>query len=130
MPSLNNIYSDLDLTFNRTPVTNDVALSYDTQSVVRAIRNLLTTSYYERLFQPGIGSNVNQLLFEPVDQITASVLVNEIKTTIKNYDPRVSINFVNVSVLPDNNSYSVSISLFIGNNTSATNVNLTLQRAR
>ena len=62
MTTLSKIYSDLDLTFNRLPVTNDVALSYDEKSVIRSVRNLLLTNFYDRLFQPEIGSNLNKLL--------------------------------------------------------------------
>ena len=106
MANLSKIYSDLDLTFKKTPVTKDVALSYDDQAVIRSVRNLLSTAFYERLFQPNIGSNVNTILFEPIEQINASILENEIQITLRNYEPRVTINTINVSVLPDNNSYS------------------------
>ena len=49
--TLKNIYSDLDLTFSRIPGKNDVALSYDDQAVIRSVRNLLLTNFYERPFQ-------------------------------------------------------------------------------
>jgi hypothetical protein len=41
MANLQKIYSDLDLTFKKLPVTNDVAISDDEQAVVRSVRNLL-----------------------------------------------------------------------------------------
>jgi phage baseplate assembly protein W len=130
MTTLSKIYSDLDLTFNRLPVTNDVALSYDEKSVIRSVRNLLLTNFYDRLFQPEIGSNLNKLLFENVDSLTASLLQNEIINVIKNYEPRASINDINVTPNEDNNTYSVSLSFFIGNNSTPTAVNLLLQRSR
>jgi phage baseplate assembly protein W len=130
MTTLSKIYSDLDLTFNRLPVTNDVALSYDEKSVIRSVRNLLLTNFYDRLFQPEIGSNLNKLLFENVDALTASLLQNEIINVIKNYEPRASINDINVTPNEDNNTYSVSLSFFIGNNSTPTAVNLLLQRSR
>jgi phage baseplate assembly protein W len=130
MANLQKIYTDLDLTFKKTPVTKDVALSYDDQAVIRSVRNLLSTAFYERLFQPNIGSNVNTILFEPIEEINASILENEILVTIRNYEPRVTVNTIDVSVLPDDNSYSATISFFIGNNTSPTAINLLLQRSR
>ena len=129
MATLKKIYSDLDLTFNRLPVTNDVALSYDEKSVIRSVRNLLLTNFYDRLFQPEIGSNLTKLLFENVDSLTASLLQNEIKNVIKNYEPRVSIDYINVTPDEDNNAYNVSLSFYIGNNSSPTAVNLLLQRS-
>jgi len=130
MANLTNIYSDLDLTFNRTPVKGDVALSYDEQAVIRSVRNLLSTNFFERPFQPKLGSNLNALLFEPASALTAGMLKDEISNTITNYEPRVKINSINVSLMPDNYSFSASISFYIGNNTTPTAFNLLLQRSR
>ena len=80
-----HIYSDLDLTFNKVPGTKDIALKYDEQAVIRSVRNLLSTNFYERPFQPDIGSTLNQLLFEPVTEITASLIADEINRIIFNY---------------------------------------------
>lgn len=130
MAALKNIYSDLDLTFNRLPVTNDIALSYDEQAVVRSVRNLLLTNFYERPFQPDIGSNLNTILFEPVNNLTASHLSNDIENVINNFEPRAKINSVVVSPNSDQNSFLATISFYVGNNTSPTAVNLFLQRSR
>jgi phage baseplate assembly protein W len=72
--TLQKIYSDLDLSFTRTPGKNDVALSYDEMAVIRALRYLLLTKHYERPFQPNLGSGIEQLLFEPMNPITSSHL--------------------------------------------------------
>jgi len=130
MANLQKIYSDLDLTFKSLPVTGDVALSYDDQSVIRSVRNLLLTNLYERPFQPKLGSNVNALLFEMNDDITGNVLENEIRNVIQNYEPRVNINKLKVSPAQDQNSFNITMSFFIGNNTTATTVNMLLQRSR
>jgi phage baseplate assembly protein W len=130
MAALKNIYSDLDLTFNRLPVTNDIALSYDEQAVVRSVRNLLLTNFYERPFQPNIGSNLNTILFEPVNNLTASHLSNDIENVINNFEPRAKINSVVVSPNSDQNSFTARISFYVGNNTTPTAVNLFLQRSR
>ena len=130
MSALKNIYSDLDLTFNRLPVTNDIALSYDEQAVVRSVRNLLLTNFYERPFQPDIGSNLNTILFEPVNNLTASHLSNDIENVINNFEPRAKINSVVVSPNSDQNSFTARISFYVGNNTTPTAVNLFLQRSR
>ncbi len=130
MANLKKIYSDLDLTFRRLPVTNDVALSYDDQSVIRSVRNLLLTGFYERPFQPNLGSNLNKLLFEPADQITSNLIESEVRNVISNFEPRVTINSINVTITPDENSFNLSMTFFVGNNTRATTVTLLLQRSR
>ena len=125
-----HLYSDLDLTFRKNPATGDVVMKYDDQAVIRSIRNLLSTNIYERLFQPDIGSTLNQLLFEPVTPLTATLIQNEIIRTLTNYEPRARINTLVVSALPDQNYFSVALTVFIGNLTTPTAINLILQRTR
>ena len=128
--TLKNIYSDLDLTFTRVPGTNDVALSFDEQAVIRSVRSLLLTNFYERPFQPNIGSNLDRLLFEPITNLTAGLLKDDIQNTIKNYEPRVNIDFILVNPNIDQNAFNVTLQFYIGNNTTPTAVNLLLQRSR
>ena len=130
MANLQKIYSDLDLTFRRLPVTNDVASSYDEQAVVRSVRNLLLTGFYERPFQPNLGSNLNKLLFEPADQLTSNLIESEVRDVISNFEPRVTVNTISVTVSPDENSFNLSMTFFVDNNTRATTVTLLLQRSR
>ena len=130
MAKLNKIYADLDLTFNRIPVTGDVALRYDDQAVIASVRNLLLTNFYERPFQPDLGSNINAILFEPATGLTAGILETEIRNVIANYEPRVQIDELIVSPNLDGNTFLIDMSFYIGNNTQPTAVNLILQRSR
>jgi hypothetical protein len=130
MATIKKIYSDLDLTFNKSPVSGDVALSYDDQAVIRSVRNLLLTNHYERPFQPSIGSNLDALLFENVSALMESTIAREIENCILNYEPRVQIDKITVSATDEENGYNVTMSFFIGNNTAPTSVNLLLQRTR
>jgi phage baseplate assembly protein W len=127
---LTKIYSDLDFSFKKTPGRNDIALSYDEMAVIRAVRYLLLTKHYERPFQSNLGSNVQRLLFEPATPLTVSALKTEIETVIRNHEPRVKLVQIIVKEDVDNNSYSVSIEFYIGNNVQTTQVNLTLERTR
>ena len=128
--TIQNRYSDLDLTFTMHPVKKDIVLSVDDQAVIRAVRNLIMTNHYERPFHPEIGSNVRRMLFEPISPLTANHLQREIEDTIKNYEPRVKLQQVVVQVEPDKNYYSAIIKFFINNRTEPTTLNLVLQRLR
>ena len=130
MATLSKIYSDIDFTFTKKPVTADVALSFDGQAVIRSIRNLLSTNHYERPFNPDLGANLNALLFEPISPLASSALETEITNTIKNYEPRASIQSVSVTSQPDYNAYNVTLSFFIENATLPTTVTLLLERNR
>jgi phage baseplate assembly protein W len=128
--TLTKRYSDIDFAFTRTPGRNDIALSYDEMAVIRSVRYLLLTRNFERPFQPNLGSKMNDLLFEPIDALTASSLRNEIETTINNFEPRVKLNTITVTEQPDNNAYAVRLEFYIGNNSQPTSINLTLERTR
>jgi phage baseplate assembly protein W len=108
--TVSKIYSDIDFTFTKKPVTADVALSYDQQAVIRSVRNLLLTRYYERPFNPDLGSNIDALLFEMVSPLTSSALETEIRNTIENYEPRARISDLVVNAMPDNNAYEITLS--------------------
>ena len=115
--TLQNRYTDLDLTFTMHPIKKDIVLSVDDQAVIRSVRNLILTNHFERPFHPEIGSNVRKLLFEPISPLTANYLQREIEDTIKNFEPRVKLQQVVVQVKPDQNYYSAIISFYINNKT-------------
>ncbi len=128
--TLQKIYSDLDLTFSINPVTKDVSLSYDDNAVIRSVRNLLLTNYYERLFQPDLGGNVDAHLFELATPATAASLETEITNVINNFEPRVNLISVNVAAIEEKNMFYIELTFFIGNNTQPSSINLLLQRSR
>ena len=67
-------YKDLDLAFTMHPIKKDVTKHVDEMAVINSVKNLISTSRYERPFQPLLGSGVRNLLFENMDSITSSVL--------------------------------------------------------
>jgi phage baseplate assembly protein W len=125
-----HIYADLDLKFTRVPGTGDVSMSYDEQSVIRSVKNLLLTRPYERRFYPTVGSQIDNLLFEPITPLTANLIRDEVTRTINNWEPRVTIASLDIVPYPDQNGYNISLFLYIGNNTQPTGVNLILKRTR
>lgn len=124
------LYSDIDLRFTPQPATKDVSMSYDEQSVIRSIRNLLLCKPYERLFQPTLASRIDNLLFEPITALTGNLIKDEIVRVISNWEPRATIASLDVTTYPDQNGYQVSLFVYIGNNTEPTAVSLLLKRSR
>lgn len=130
MATINKIYSDIDFTFTKKPVTADVALSYDAQAVARSIRNLLNTQNYDRLFNPDLGSQITGLLFENISPIVASTMETIITNLINAYEPRAKIQSIRVSPRPDSNAYNVSITFYVENATLPTTTTILLERNR
>jgi phage baseplate assembly protein W len=123
-------FRDIDMNFLPHPVTGDVAKKIGDASIIQSLKNLLSTGKYERLMQPDIYSNLKQQLFQPLDNITASAISNEVKAVINKYEPRVSLTEVNVTPDYDGNGYSCSISFFIVNQANPITIELFLERIR
>jgi phage baseplate assembly protein W len=123
-------YSDIDLNFTAHPVTKDVSKKLNENAIAASIRNLLLTSHYERLFNPDIGSNLKKLLFEPIDNVTTSIIQDMIFETIKNYEPRVTIEEVVAAPNYDDERYDVYITFFLNNSLEPITVSFFLERIR
>lgn len=127
---VNKKYIDLDLNFSRHPIRKDINKTTDSMAVINAIKNLVLTKHYERPFQPDIGSNVQALLFENMDKITASALEREIREVINNFEPRAKVSRLIVTPNFDNNTYSVSMEFYILSRTEPITITFTLNRVR
>ncbi len=123
-------YSDLDLNFVIHPVKKDINILTSEMAVINSIKNLILTNHYERPFQPQIGSNVRRMLFENMDNITATTIENEIKQTIANFEPRASVSKIYVIADYENNGFKVTLNFFVINRTTPITINFFLERIR
>ena len=123
-------FADLDISFQKHPTKKDVALKYGSSAIVQSLRNLVQLNFYEKPFQPYIGSNARKLLFENISPIVANSLKTTILEVIKNYEPRVTVDTCTVTALYDENAYSVDIIFFINNQTTPTTLTFILERIR
>jgi len=123
-------YKDLDLNFTAHPVKKDINKHFNEKAVINSVKNLVSTNFYERPFQPELGSNIRRLLFEPIDSIVAASLERQLQETIENFEPRVSIDSITAYAAPDENGYSVSLTFFILNSPNPITINFFLERIR
>lgn len=123
-------FKDLDLNFTAHPVKKDVSKRLDEYAISNSIKNLVLTNFYERPFQPTIGSNVKRLLFDNVDVLTASLLEREIAECITNFEPRARVIRVDAQPDADNNRYQIELQFFIVNLTVPVTINFYLERVR
>lgn len=109
-------FKDISLSFVKNPATDDVTTLSNERAIARSIRNLVSTLRGERFFQPDLGCDVNNLLFENyLDLNSINVLEDEIRQTIEQYEPRVELDSDSVTVIaePDNNEIAVKINFRI-----------------
>ena len=97
-------FKDISMTFQSNPLNNDLIAIKNVNAITRSIRNIVLTTPGEKFFDPDFGSNVSKLLFENIDDITASQIQEEIEFSINNYEPRVKL--INVEVIADNDNAS------------------------
>lgn len=102
-------FKDISATFQSNPLNRDLIALKNENSISRSIRNLILTVPGDRPFQPDLGSDVYESLFETLDQITASNIQQQIETTVIKYEPRVKLNNVTVNPNIPNNSFDVVI---------------------
>ena len=92
-------FIDLDAAFGYNPRTRDVAAKYDDNAIRNSISNLINTKHYERPFQPGLGCQIHNLLFENNDPLTLILAQRTIEDAIVKHEPRVDV--LNVQVTTD-----------------------------
>ena len=97
-------FKDLSMSFQSNPLNGDLIAIKNVNAITRSIRNIVLTTPGEKFFDPDFGSNVTRLLFENVDDITASQIQEEIEFSINNYEPRVKL--LDVKVIADNDNAS------------------------
>jgi len=102
-------FKDISMTFQSNPLNSDLIALKNENAIARSIRNIVFTVPGEKFFDPDFGSSISQSLFENIDDISASIIVDEIRQSITNYEPRVRLIDVNVYPDFDNNSFDVII---------------------
>ena len=100
-------FKDISSSFKVNPLNEDLIAIKNETAIARSLRNLVLTTPGERFFNENLGSQVNNLLFENVDDITAMSIRSEIINVIENYEPRVKL--LKVSVNANIDSYNMDV---------------------
>ena len=100
-------FKDLNITFKKHPVTNDVVVSKDASAIKQAIVNVLLTNRGERLMNPRYGSDIRRFLFEPLDYGTGFQIKSNIRDTLERFEPRISVIDIKCTPNFDDNGFDV-----------------------
>ena len=102
-------FKDISMTFQSNPLNDDLIAIKNENAIARSLRNIVFTLPGEKFFNESFGSRITESLFDNIDEITASVIVDEIRDSINNYESRVELG--DVKAFPDyeNNSFDVII---------------------
>ena len=102
-------FKDISLSFSPHPVTKDLPVLTNERAIIRSVRNLVETIPTERFFEPLIGTDIRGQLFENYTLATVTIIEDQIRETIGNFEPRVDNLGVEVNAIPDTNILDVKI---------------------
>ena len=102
-------FKDISLSFSPHPVTKDLPVLINERAIVRSVRNLVETIPTERFFNSLIGTDIRDSLFDNFTSVTVTIIEDQIRTTIRNFEPRVSNVGIEVDGFPDNNAINVKV---------------------
>ena len=102
-------FKDINLSFKRHPVTNDVIAIRDEDAIKRSVKNIIFTILGEKPFEPNFGSVINESLFDLNTNLSEIRIQDEIRTSLLNYEPRIDNIEVTVSVAPDTNEMNCTV---------------------
>jgi phage baseplate assembly protein W len=124
-------FKDISLSFVPHPVTKDLPVLVNERAIARSVRNLVETIPTERFFNPDLGSDVRNTLFDFCDYGTASIIAEQIEEVILNYEQRVANLTVEVIPRPDNNTFEATIVFdIIGQSLPSQNISFILEVTR
>ncbi len=126
----NVLFRDFNITFSNHPISGDLAMLENEAAVKRAIKNLVFTRFYERPFQPELGSDVLSYLFENFSPITAQGISKSIEEVIHNHEPRAELIDVFTEPFEDQNRLEVTIVFRVVNQVNPTTLSVFLERTR
>jgi len=102
-------FKDISLSFVPHPVTKDLPVLINERAIMRSVRNLVETIPTERFFNTLLGTDIRDSLFEMYTNSTISVIDDQIRTTIRNYEPRVGNVETEIIGAPDINAFEVIV---------------------
>ena len=102
-------FKDISLSFSPHPVTKDLPVLTNERAITRSVRNLVETIPTERFFNSRLGTDIRDSLFENFERSTVMIIEDQVRNTIRNFEPRVGEIGVEVDALMDNNSLEVKV---------------------
>ena len=102
-------FKDINLSFKRHPVTNDVLTIRDEDAIKRSVKNIIFTILGEKPFEPNFGSVISESLFDLNTSLNEVRVSDEIKQSLLNYEPRIDNINVTVTVASDTNEMNCTV---------------------
>ena len=124
-------FRDISLSFSKHPVTGDIGALSNEDAIKRSVENLVRTKLGERFFNPRLGSEIENSLFEIPDEAVTYNLEDDIIVLLENFEPRIANTEVRISYPINTNELNVSIAYdIVGLSIIRQNIDFILQSTR
>ena len=102
-------FKDISMSFQSNPLNNDLIGLKNENAIARSVKNIVFTVPGEKFFNENFGSDISAVLFENINDISASAIEDQIRISIENYEPRVELIKVKAYPNYDNNQFDAVI---------------------
>ena len=113
MPLRSKSFKDINLSFKRHPITNDLVVIKDEDAIKRSVHNIVFTIIGEKPFRRDFGTVVNQSLFELDTSLNMLAIEKQITSSLSRFEPRIKLNDVKVVVDGSHNAMTAKITYSI-----------------
>ena len=110
---------DLSIDYTKTnPLNNfkeqkDIAVDYDVAAIKNSIFNIFTTIPGQKILNPTFGLNLLYYLFTGITAENARMLGDTILKGITKFEPRVTVDNINITTDYDNQQYTIDLFLSV-----------------
>ena len=124
-------FKDISMSFQSNPLNDDLIAIKNDNAIARSLRNIVFTRPGEKFFNESFGSRITESVFENIDNITATIIADEIRESITNYETRVDLESVNTFPNYNNNGFDVTITYnIVGEDIPTQELQFVLQSSR
>ncbi len=95
------------MTFQSNPLNNDLIAIKNENAIARSMRNIVFTTPGEKFFDPSFGSRLTESVFENIDEISSTLIIDEIRQSINRLEPRVRLK--DVRAFPNYENYNFDV---------------------
>lgn len=120
-------YSDIDIELTKI-TSGDIKKDVNIDAIINSLKNILLTMKGSRRMLPEFGSNLQRLVFEPIDEITAREIGEEIIDSVRRWDDRIIFTDILVKPIYDKNEFYISLTFKLQNNREENKLDFILKR--
>lgn len=124
-------YTDLNFSFAKHPITNDVAKKTNEEAIKQNLKSLIYLGKNEKPFHPEIGGGIYDFLFENIAEENLDVILEKkIHHVLSVYEPRAEIRGVSVKASTERNGFNISVYFVVLNTLSPVTLDMFLKTVR